>query len=656
MLRIRRRFLVLLLDLFFIAAAYYLAILLRFDFVLSSKTDPFLYVLPIILLLKAVVFVSSRLYRSMWRYASLPDAIEIFKTVSLASGVSWAGLVFLHEAHHFSRSIFLLDWGILLCLVVTSRLVWRVYRETHIIPRRSAGARTIIVGAGDAGNLLLKELLKSGSGYKVVGFVDDDPSKRNMRLNGVPVIGATAEICSIVADNEIENVIIAMPSANRKIIREIVKSCERAKVKFKTLPGIGDLIDGSVSVSQIKDVEIEDLLGRDPVVLDEDSIGRYLTGKRVLVTGAAGSIGSEICRQVARFRPAKIVLFDAAETPLFFLDKEMAAGWPGVRILPVIGDVRNRGRVEAVFEAFAPQVVFHAAAYKHVPMMEYNPVEAVTNNVGGTKVLADAAHVFGVENFVMISTDKAVNPTNVMGTTKRVAERYVQGLSRRSATRFSTVRFGNVLGSNGSVIPLFKQQIREGKAVTVTDPKVIRYFMTIPEATQLVVQAGGLGKGGEIFVLNMGEPVRILELAEELIRLSGLVPYEDIDIKFTGLRPGEKLFEELLVDGEGIKPTVHEKIKVLAPVATDFTEIAAEVEVLFRAVAESNLLALMDSLRRLVPEYKPQYDSAAKASPAFLKLRPDVASAEAPAPSAPAVSPEATSMSLQSQALLKPLR
>ncbi|MRR07489.1 MAG: polysaccharide biosynthesis protein, partial [Deltaproteobacteria bacterium] len=362
-----------------------------------------------------------------------------------------------------------------------------------------------------------------------------------------------------------------------------------------------------------------------PVTLDEQGIGAYLTGKRVLVTGAAGSIGSEICRQVARFRPAKIVLFESAETPLFFLEKELVEAHHDLRLIPIIGDIRNRERVEMVFEEFMPEVVFHAAAYKHVPMMEYNPVEAVSNNVGGTKILAETAHRFGVANFVMISTDKAVNPTNIMGATKRVAEMYVQALSRNSQTRFTTVRFGNVLGSNGSVIPIFKEQIKNGGPVTVTDPEVIRYFMTIPEATQLVLQAGCIGNSGEIFVLDMGEPVRIVELAEELIRLSGLVPYDDVDIVFTGLRPGEKLFEELLIEGEGIKPTSHDKIKVAAAVESDLASIDEKLAALLNRARMSDIAGIMDLLRTIVVEFRPNYQfKGTTPSPGFRRVRPDL--------------------------------
>jgi FlaA1/EpsC-like NDP-sugar epimerase len=404
----------------------------------------------------------------------------------------------------------------------------------------------------------------------------------------------------------------------------IVESCKNANVTFKTLPSIGELINGTLTVSQIKNVEIEDLLGREPVVLDRTLIGSYLTGKRVLVSGAGGSIGSEICRQVAQFDPEKLILLDQAETPLYEIEKELIARFPEVRILPLIADIRDRDKIMLAFEEYTPEVVFHAAAYKHVPMMEYNPTQAVLNNVFGSQNIADAAHEFKVRNLVMISTDKAVNPTNIMGATKRAAEIYIQALSRGSSTKFTTVRFGNVLGSNGSVIPLFKDQIAKGGPVTVTDKRIIRYFMTIPEATQLVLQAGSMGSGSEILVLDMGDPVRIIDLAEELIRLSGLTPYEDIDIIVTGLRPGEKLFEELLIDGEGILPTAHKKIKVLAPVHIDMQPVRDELTALYEAARSNAVDDLMESLKRLVPEFKPSYSFVGEAPLTFQRVRPDL--------------------------------
>lgn len=621
-----RRLLVFVVDILLIVAAFTLSFLLRFDFrIPADERQLFLSGLYIVLIVKPLVFFTAGLYRTLWRYASLQDAIEIFKVVTLSSIISVFAVLYIRHFAPIPRSIFILDWFLLFFLLSASRLIWRIYRETYILPRSGKGKRTLIVGAGEAGSLLLKEIRRQPeSAYKVVGFVDDDPNKQEMRLHGLPVLGSTSQLSAIARKYRVEEVIIAIPSARGKILHELVNRCERCKLRFKTLPSIGEIIDGKIAVSQIKDVDIEDLLGREPIVLDEMAIRSYLTGKRVLVTGAAGSIGSEICRQVARFNPYKLILFDSAETPLFFLEKELAARYPELRLIPVMGDVRNRNRIEQLFDQFMPEVVFHAAAYKHVPMMEYNPVEAVSNNIEGTRVLADTAHRFGVGNFVMVSTDKAVNPTNVMGASKRVAEIYVQALAQNSTTRFTTVRFGNVLGSNGSVIPIFKEQIRHGGPVTVTDPEVVRYFMTIPEASQLVLQAGCIGQGGEIFVLDMGEPVRIVDLAEELIRLSGYVPYEEIEIVFTGLRPGEKMFEELLIKGEGIRPTTHEKIKVAAAMAMELATVATELDGLAAAASSFDISQAMQTLQRLVPEFKPNYQSAGAASPVFRRLRPDI--------------------------------
>jgi FlaA1/EpsC-like NDP-sugar epimerase len=401
----------------------------------------------------------------------------------------------------------------------------------------------------------------------------------------------------------VDEVIIAMPSVSGTKIKQIVSQCQKAGVPFKTLPSVGSLIDGSVSIQQLKDVSVEDLLGRDQVQLETGRISDYLKNKCVLVSGSGGSIGSELCRQVARFAPAKLVLFENAETPLFLIEQELRQKFPAVSIYSIIGDVRHRARVEAIFDEFMPQVVFHAAAYKHVPMMEINPAEAVNNNVRGTQVMAETAALFKVERFVMISTDKAVNPTNIMGATKRAAEKLVQALSLKSKTRFVTVRFGNVLGSSGSVIPTFTDQIRKGGPVTVTHPEVTRYFMTIPEATQLVLQAGSMGEGGEIFLLDMGEPIKILHLAEELIRLSGKEPYEDIEIEFTGLRPGEKLFEELLLDGEGVKGTRHEKICIAGSAVTNAAELYQQINELHDAARLMDLPEVFRLLKLIVPEY-----------------------------------------------------
>ncbi len=565
------------------------------------------------------------MYRNIWRYASIQDAYQIFRVVTISSMVSAFLLIFMDGPHALPRSIYILDWFILFAMVAASRLIWRIYRETRFVPSLRKGKRTLIIGAGEAGNLLLKEIRKqSSSAYNIVGFVDDDRHKKGLRLSGVRVLGGTNRLRALVRRHSIEEVIFAIPSGDKVRMRSVIESCESAKAHFKMLPGITAIIDGKVSMSQIKDVEIEDLLGRDPVVLDQTAIRNYLTDKRVLVTGAAGSIGSEICRQVALFKPAKLVLFDHAETPLFYIEKELTAAFPDLRIIPMVGDVKNRDRVETVFDEFGPEVVFHAAAYKHVAMMEYNPAEAVLNNVMGSRVVADAADKYKVHNFVMVSTDKAVNPTNVMGATKRSAEIYVQALAANSRTKFTTVRFGNVLGSNGSVIPLFKEQIKKGGPVTVTDKDVVRFFMTIPEAAQLVMQAGCIGRGGDIFVLDMGEPVRILSLAEELIRLSGLIPYKDIDIVFSGLKPGEKLFEELLIDGEGIMPTTHKKIRVMAPVETDLRQVSGDLDQLFSLAAAYDIAGVVKSLRLIVPEFVPRYHFDAAPPFAFQRVRPDL--------------------------------
>lgn len=622
----KRRLIVFLSDTLLIALSLCLAFLLRFDFTIPPpQLDLFWECLLVVMIVKPLVFVVTGFYNSLWRYASVQDAVEILKGVTLSSILAVAAVFFLRQFTPIPRSIFVLDWILLFALLAASRLLWRIWRETYVVSRSCDGPRTLIVGAGEAGSMLLKEIRRQPhAAYNVCGFVDDDPEKKGMKLHGIPVLGGAKQLKALIIANEVEDVIIAMPSADGKTIKGIVDSCKNANVTFKTLPSIGELIDGTLTVSQIKNVEIEDLLGREPVVLDRELIGGYLSGKRVLVSGAGGSIGSEICRQVALFGPEKLILLEQAETPLYEIEKELIARFPELRILPLVADVRDRDKIMLAFEEFAPEVVFHAAAYKHVPMMEYNPTQAVLNNVFGSRNIADAAHQFKSRNLVMISTDKAVNPTNVMGATKRAAEIYIQALSRTSGTRFTTVRFGNVLGSNGSVIPLFKEQIAKGGPVTVTDKRVIRYFMTIPEATQLVLQAGSMGSGSEILVLDMGDPVRIIDLAEELIRLSGLTPYEDIDIVVTGLRPGEKLFEELLIDGEGVLPTAHKKIKVLAPVHIDLQPVRDELDLLYEAARSNSVHELIESLKRLLPEFKPSYSFIGEAPLTFQRVRPDL--------------------------------
>ncbi len=594
-------------DAVLIVLAYTLSFLFRFDFlILPPYSEIFWRGLWVVVAVKPIVFLAMGFYRKLWRYASVQDALTIFKVVGASSLCTSLFLTFFSYFDHFPRSIIILDWLILLFLVASSRLTWRVYRENSMASNNPGGRRTLILGAGDAGRLLLTEIVRQNiPNYTIVGFVDDDDKKRGMFLGNVPVLGKQEHLQELVRRHGIEEIIIAVPSIRGIALRNIIENCNRTGAHIRILPAISDIINSKVLVNQIRDVELEDLLGREPVVLDKTGIRSYLHGKTVLVSGAAGSIGSEICRQIAAFGPKKLILLDNAETPLFYIDRELAASHPELKSIPVLGDVRNSDKIDTVFELYKPEVVFHAAAYKHVSLLEHNPTQAVLNNSRGTKIFADAAHKAGVTSFVMISSDKAVNPTNIMGASKRVAEIYIQTLSKKSSTKFSTVRFGNVLGSNGSVIPIFMDQIRKGGPVTVTDPDVIRYFMTIPEAAQLVLQAGCLGQGGEIFLLEMGEPVRILELAEELIRLSGLIPHKDIDIVFTGLRPGEKLYEELLTKEEGVMETSHKKIKIAASATADSGSVLSELEQLFRLAETNDIQGMVIALRCLVMEFTP---------------------------------------------------
>ena len=595
---------------FIIVGSLLLAYAFRFDFTIQPEYwGRIISLLPALLIIKLSIFWQFGCFKGWWRYVAMPDLIQIVKASTLGSVAFIAYTVFVYHLDHVPRSVLALD-GIICFLSISGiRFVTRAFRE-HYLPLRQGTelrqTRALIVGAGDAGQLIAREIRSNPQlDLNVIGFIDDDPMKRKGIFQGLTVLGSQEKLRRIINKFGVDEVIIAIPSASGKQIRAIVELCQESKVRFRILPGVGELIDGRVSVQQIRDVDLNDLLGRAAIFLDEAQISHYLQGRRVLVSGAGGSIGSEICRQVARFNPQKLILFENAETPLFLIEQELREAFPQLSIVPVIGDVRNRSRVNVIFAEHRPQVVFHAAAYKHVPMMEINPAEAVNNNVQGTRLLADAADSVGVEKFVMISTDKAVRPTNIMGTTKRVAELYVQSLDRRSQTNFVTTRFGNVLGSNGSVIPTFKEQIEKGGPVTVTHPEVTRFFMTIPEATQLVLQAGSMGSGGEIYLFDMGEPVKISYLAEELIKLSGLEPHEDIEIVYTGLRPGEKLYEELLLDDEGVLPTSHSKICVAQSMVTSYSELSEMIDNLVTDAKELNIDGIKEKLQLIVPEYAP---------------------------------------------------
>jgi FlaA1/EpsC-like NDP-sugar epimerase len=582
MKKIVRVALLIVMDIICINMAYVVALLLRFEFnVFSDQFNHYLGVyvtnVMIITLIKVAVFAAFGLYNSLWRFAGTE---EIFKVV-LASLGAFA-LVFLYldlTAQVIPRGVqgicFLLD----IIFLGGTRMSYRSLRTLRhygfwsILPGRKRPTgndrvkRVLLVGGGSAGASMIKELRDNPqAGKEIVGVIDDDPSKFGKRIVGKKILGGRDIIVKEVERLGIDEIFIAIPSASRNDIQTMVNECNKTGCRLKILPAYIDLIDGKVSISKLRDVQIEDLLGREAVSVDLREISSYLEGKIVLVTGGGGSIGSELCRQIAVFKPRKLVALDIYENTIFDLSNEMSAKYKDLEFETVIASIRDKARLTDIFDKYRPHVVFHAAAHKHVPLMEFNPKEAVLNNILGTKNVIDLSNRFAVEKFVLISTDKAVNPTNVMGATKRVAEMLMQDKSYRSQTRYSAVRFGNVLGSNGSVLPVFRQQIENGGPVTVTHPEITRYFMTIPEAVQLVIQAGAMAKGGEIFILDMGEPVKIMDLAENVIRLSGYVPHVDIEIVVTGLRPGEKLFEELLLDEEGIQKTTHDHIYVGQPV------------------------------------------------------------------------------------------
>jgi FlaA1/EpsC-like NDP-sugar epimerase len=524
----------------------------------------------------------------------------------------------------FSRSIFIIDWCFTILLIAGCRLgirlffdilkedePWRSAASKLIFPlrkRRNDSKNLLIIGAGDCGEKIYREIRDNARlRYNAVGFLDDDRAKRGMKIHSIPVLGEIEELEPIARRVGADEMLIAIPSANSQQMRRIVSFCKESGVPFKTIPGMGELINGKVTVNAIREVGYRDLLGREAVKLDQDSIGAYIQGRSVVVTGAGGSIGSELCRQISRFRPESIFLYERSETPLYELELELKERFPEVEVVAQLADVRDRNQLKKAFEVSRPQAVFHAAAYKHVPMLELQPWKGVKNNIQGTRNLIDMSNQFEVERFVFVSTDKAVRPVNVMGACKRAAEMLVQGQNgcNVTSTSYMIVRFGNVVGSVGSVVPLFKRQIEKGGPVTVTHPEVTRYFMTIPEACQLILQAGSMGEGGEIFILDMGTPIKIDEMARDLIRLSGFEPDLDIEIRYIGLRPGEKLFEELITEGEGIVPTNHEKIMVLKGKECYLDVLNGKIDDLLQLAREQDAEKIREKLQEIVPEYKP---------------------------------------------------
>jgi len=588
-----------------IAIAGVLAFLLRFDFSVPPHYWPqVLASLYVWIPVKVLVFRSLGLDRGWWRYSSVRDLVRVAAANLVGSVLASLTLVWI-VPKGFPRSIYILDF--LLCLGMTAgvRLAVVIAVEFSRMPNLRASKRALIYGAGDAGVALLGEIQRNPAlSYETVGFIDDDPAKAGSFIRRVKVFGSGADLASIVASQTIEAVLIAMPSATGAQMTNILNHCHEAGVAYKTVPGLGEVIEGNGLATHIRDVDVEDLLGRIPISLDGSAIRATLQGQVVLVTGAAGSIGSELCRQIARFHPAGIVGFEIAESPLFEIDREMRQTFPGVPFYPEIGSVQNRTRLDEVLRQYSPTIIYHAAAYKHVPLMEAHVFEAIENNVFGTYNLAVAAAEHGVEDFVMISSDKAVRPTNVMGATKRIAELLLLAL-QNGRTKYVAVRFGNVLGSNGSVIPIFKKQIAAGGPVTVTHPDMRRFFMTIPEACQLVLQAAIIGEGGQICVLDMGEPVKIVDLARNLILLSGLRPDEDIKIEFTGMRPGEKLYEELSTMLEDTAPTAHDKIRIYIGNGMPDGDMLTWLDCLREICESRDAGRLIVALKEIVLDYSP---------------------------------------------------
>ncbi len=598
------------LDLAALSATFVFVYVLRFELApTGGQLRLMLYQLPLVVLVQFAALQLTGVYSFIWRYISLGEV----KAFVYAAAASFLPIVALRLAltdrlqeWRVPLSIIVMDTAFAFGGVLGLRVVRRLLYERYEKLKQESGRRgreltpVLLVGAGQAGVLAAREIVnRASTGLDVKGFLDDDPKKHGAVVAGVRVLGTTADLPRLVPELGIDHVIITIARASRKDIAALVSLCDRVPVKVRIIPGLFEILDGRVAVNRIRDVEIEDLLGREAVELDKAEVGRFLTGKVVMVTGAGGSIGSELARQVARLGPLRLLLVERAEFALFDIDRELRAALPGLPLVPLVADVGDEARMDSIFARYRPQVVFHAAAHKHVPLMEWNPTEAVKNNVLGTSALGEAAGRHGVEVFVFISTDKAVRPTSVMGASKRVAELVVQGLNARFKTRFLAVRFGNVLGSAGSVIPIFREQIRKGGPVTVTHPDMVRYFMTIPEAAQLVLQAGAMGEGGEIFVLDMGEPVRIADLAREMVHLSGLKPGEDIEIVFTGVRPGEKLVEVLDTEGEEIAKTRHPKIfigKIASRPGAEVQEALARLAALARDGGEGPLRVLLGEI------------------------------------------------------------
>lgn len=599
--------LLLIVDVITIIGVALISLLIRFDgYITPHYMQQMVDGLPIMVISYIVMLLSMHLYTRIWRYAGMREMVAVLIATTLGAGLFYTGMYVFDKS--LPRSIYLISWILSTGVIGIGRMV------LHYIAMRYGGKQstdadmvnTLIIGAGDAGATIAREIERYHKrSRKVIGFIDDDEAKFNRLMGGVRILGNRHDIPSIVKENKVKEIIIAMPSVTRNEIRNIMEICSPLKCKVNTLPGMYQLLDDEVLVSHLHPVSIEDLLERDEVRLDMDIVEHYIRDKVVLVTGAGGSIGSEICRQIMRVGPKMLLLLGHGENSIYLINQELKNIYKDGPIIPIIADIRDKQQLDQIFTQYNPQVVFHAAAHKHVPLMEIQPMAAVLNNIYGTRNVADVAGRHGVERFVMISTDKAVNPTSVMGATKRVAEKVIISMNDTYDTKYITVRFGNVLGSRGSVIPLFKKQIEAGGPVTVTDPEMTRYFMTIPEASQLVLQAGAMGKGGEVFLLDMGEPVKIIDLARNMIRLSGLEPDKDIHIKITGLRPGEKKYEELLTSEEGTNRTNHTKIFEAALDTVDRDWLMKKIGTFDSCETDMDVIGV---LQDIIPTYTPNHN------------------------------------------------
>ena len=615
-------------DVLLLAAALYDAFLIRFEFNIPPfYLDLFLRMLPYVIVTKIACLYFFDLYRGMWRYTSISDLLNIIKAATASSLLITLFIAFKMRFIGYPRSVFIIDCFLTILFIAGFRLLVRLFFErlareksNKSMPQQfmslfkrypKSVKKLLIIGAGDCGEKILREIRDNSSlNLKVIGFLDDNRNKIGRKIHGVPVLGLVSEISSAIKKVRADEALIALPSSTGSQMRKIVEHCKESGIPFKTVPGYGELINGRVSVKSIRDVAYPDLLGRPVVKLDAPGISDYIKGYCMLVTGAGGSIGSELCRQICKFGPKKIVLFERAESPLYEIELELKRNFSDICIVPVLGDIQSSIQLENTFKSHNPQTVFHAAAYKHVPMLEIQPWKAVENNILGTERLIKVVQQHGCDRFVFVSTDKAVRPTNVMGASKRVAEMLIQcqGSNSNIPIKFAVVRFGNVVGSVGSVVPLFKKQIEIGGPVTVTHPEVTRYFMTIPEACQLILQAGALcNEQVEIFILDMGKPIKIADLARDLIRLSGFEPDVEIKIEFIGLRPGEKLFEELITEGEGIVPTTHEKIMTLRGEKCSLKMLNGKIDELGQLAEEQNADKIRSKIKEMVADYQP-YD------------------------------------------------